>query len=227
MSNRGKYAALSDLLEKQELVEVVISLADIEAAIDLSLPASARQYPEWWANQTPQRSQCRAWMSAGWNAYPRLKTATVTFRKTGSSSKLSGGGRLSRETWKILAPEFNLQEDSVKEFLRVHLEALEWKAVVVPGGAHGIDIDAKRGEERWIIEVKGCGSLNPMRVNYFLGALGELLQRMSDPEARYSIAVPDLTQFRGLWNRLPSLAKQKTGFSCLFVRADGNVEEVS
>jgi len=48
------------------------------------------------------------------------------------------------------------------------------EAAIVVGGAHGIDIDAARGDERWIIEVKGCGSLNPMRVNYFLAALGEL-----------------------------------------------------
>ena len=226
MSSRGKYAALLDLLEKQELLEVEISLAEIEAAIGFPLPASAKQYPEWWSNQTPQSPQCRAWMSIGWNAYPRLKAAKVIFRKTGSISE-PNGDRSIRETSKVLAPEFQLQEDSVKEFLRIYLEADAWKAAVVQGGAHGIDIDAKRGEERWIIEVKGCGSLNPMRVNYFLGALGELLQRMSDPEARYSIAVPDLPQFRGLWNRLPSLAKQKTGISCLFVRADGHVEEVS
>lgn len=226
MSNREKYAALPDLLERQELLEVAISLAEKEVAIGFSLPESAKQYPAWWSNQTPQSPQCRAWMSIGWNAYPRLKAATVTFRKVGSISA-PNGDRLTRETSKILAPEFQLQEDSVKEFLRTYLEANAWRAVVVQGGAHGIDIDAMRGTERWIIEVKGCGSLNPMRVNYFPGALGELLQRMSDPAARYSIAVADLPQFRGLWNRLPSLAKQKTGISCLFVRADGHVEEVS
>jgi hypothetical protein len=45
-----------------------------------------------------------------------------------------------------------------------------------------------------------------MRVNYFLGALGEILQRMEDPTAKYSIALPDLQQFRNLWKKLPSLA---------------------
>ena len=87
MSSRGKYAALSDLLEKQELLEVEIPLAEIEAALGFPLPASAKLYPEWWSNQTPQRSQCRAWMSIGWNAYPKLKDSTVTFRNTGSISE--------------------------------------------------------------------------------------------------------------------------------------------
>ncbi len=66
-----------------------------------------------------------------------------------------------------------------------------------------------------------------MRVNYFLGVLGELLQRMTDPAAKYSIALPDLPQFRRLWDRLPELAKQRTGISALFVSESGRVDEVA
>jgi hypothetical protein len=78
-----------------------------------------------------------------------------------------------------------------------------------------------------VIEVKGSGSLNPMRVNYFLAVLGEILQRMHDPEALYSIALPDMAQFRGLWRRLPALAKSRTQISALFVSQSGHVEEVT
>jgi hypothetical protein len=62
-----------------------------------------------------------------------------------------------------------------------------------------------------------------MRVNYFLAILGETLQRMNDPETDYSIALPDLKQFRNLWERLPALAKQRTGISILFVDRNGNI----
>jgi hypothetical protein len=85
----------------------------------------------------------------------------------------------------------------------------------------------RKDDQRWIIEAKGCGSLNPMRVNYFLSILGELLQRMDDPDAHYSIALPDMKQFRGLWQRLPQLAKARTTISALFVDSHGTVEEVS
>jgi hypothetical protein len=37
-----------------------------------------------------------------------------------------------------------------------------------------------------------------MRVNYLIGMLGETLQRMRLPEARYWIAMPDVVQFRSL-----------------------------
>jgi hypothetical protein len=54
--------------------------------------------------------------------------------------------------------------------------------------------------------------------------LGETLQRKDDPKTVYSIALPNVKQFRNLWNRLPLLAKQRTGITALFVSADGQVE---
>lgn len=119
-----------------------------------------------------------------------------------------------------------LSEDDAKRKLQAWLEAAGWNVGVIWGRGHGIDIEARRGDSRWVIEVKGEGSLNAMRVNYFLGILGELLQRMDDPAARYSIALPDHRQFRGLWDRLPVLAKQRTGISALFVAGSGQVTEV-
>lgn len=119
-----------------------------------------------------------------------------------------------------------LSEDELKRFLIRWLEADGWRVVVAWGKARGIDIDATRGGDRWIIEAKGAGSLPAMRVNYFLHMLGETLQRMTDPRARYSIATPDMRQFRGLWNRLPELAKTRTGISALFVDTEGGVDHV-
>jgi hypothetical protein len=110
-----------------------------------------------------------------------------------------------------------LSEDEIKEVIDSWLQVDGWETKVAWGKAQGIDIDARRGLERWIIEVKGPGSRQPMRVNYFISILGETLQRMSDPTARYSIAFPDLPQYRNLWSRLPDLAKSRTGISIIFV----------
>lgn len=121
------------------------------------------------------------------------------------------------------APNDPLAEDSLKQVLKDWLQADGWETQIAWKGARGADIIAHRGDELWIIEVKGRGSLQPMRVNYFLAILGETLQRMSDPDARYSIALPDLAQFRGLWDRLPELAKKRTTISAIFVSDDGSV----
>jgi len=65
-----------------------------------------------------------------------------------------------------------------------------------------------------------------MRVNYFIGILGETLQRMSDPAARYTIAFPGLTQYRRLWAQLAELAKSRTGITIIFVSNAGHVEHL-
>lgn len=121
----------------------------------------------------------------------------------------------------------NLQEDEIKLILSNYLNANGWETKLAMGKVHGIDIDATKGSDRWIIEVKGCGSRNAMRVNYFLAILGETLQRMSDPNAKYSIALPNMKQYRNLWERLPQLAKERTGISVIFVSEDNQIEEVN
>ena len=89
------------------------------------------------------------------------------------------------------------------------------------GYIHGVDIEAVKGKQRWLIEVKGPGSRPEMRVNYFIGILGETLQRMDDPDAHYSIAFPDMQAFRSLWAKLPKLAKERTGIDLILIDEKG------
>ena len=116
-----------------------------------------------------------------------------------------------------------LQEDTIKEILDVWLKNDGWNTAVAWGNKPGVDILAVRGNEKWMIEVKGCGSRSAMRVNYFLTILGETLQRMEDDNARYSIALPNMQQFRRLWSCLPTLAKERTQINAIFVSEDGKI----
>lgn len=119
--------------------------------------------------------------------------------------------------------DLSLSEDVLKKHLKNWLIQHGWEVQVAWGHSQGIDICAIKDNKRWVIEVKGEGSRQPMRVNYFLAILGETLQRMNDSESDYSIALPDLQQFRNLWDRLPTLAKQRTGISILFVDHSGRI----
>ena len=88
-----------------------------------------------------------------------------------------------------------LAEDWIKAALRAALTADAWAVEVAWGRVRGIDLTATRGDEQLIVEAKGEGSLDPMYNNYFLGALGELLQRMEGPQARYGLAFPAHRKF--------------------------------
>lgn len=119
-----------------------------------------------------------------------------------------------------------LQEETIKGVLNNYLNNTGWQTKVAWKGTHGTDIEGTRGSERWLIEVKGCGSRNPMRVNYFLAILGETLQRMDDSNAHYSIALPDMKQYRNLWSKLPVLAKERTTIDAIFVSETGQIDFV-
>ncbi|MEW6219088.1 MAG: hypothetical protein AB1634_06070 [Thermodesulfobacteriota bacterium] len=120
-----------------------------------------------------------------------------------------------------------LTEDQVKKAVDRWLRPEGWETKVQPGRERGIDIEAHRGGQRWIIEAKGSGSRPQMRVNYFLAVLGTILHRMDDPRARYSIALPDMPQFRRLWEGLPGLARARTTLSAIFVDQEGRVQHVT
>jgi hypothetical protein len=119
-----------------------------------------------------------------------------------------------------------IPEKKIKHILESYLTSHGWDIKVNWGNNHGLDIEARLGNDRWIIEVKGSGDYNPMRLNFFHAVLGEILQRMDDPNYKYSIALPDMELFRRLWERLPALAKSRLGVTALFVNLTGSITEL-
>ena len=118
-------------------------------------------------------------------------------------------------------------EDDVKEAVRAYLVSRGFQVTVAWGRTRGIDIDARHADgRRYVIEAKGeVGQSGPQQVNYFLGALGELVQRMDDPHARYGIALPRNRQYGGLIDRLPTLAKDRLRLDVFWVvRDDGQLK---
>ncbi len=125
--------------------------------------------------------------------------------------------------YKKASVEEPLQEEEIKHVLTDKLKAEGWDVKTAWGNTRGVDIDARRGSDRWLIEIKGPGSRNPMLNKYFVSILGELLQRMDDHDARYTIALPDIDKYRRLWRELPRLAKERTTIDIMFVDKDGNI----
>jgi biotin operon repressor len=110
-----------------------------------------------------------------------------------------------------------LPQDEVKAAVKGHLEAKGYTVTVAWGRALGADLDAKGPAGRIIIKAKGAVALQPQPANYFIGALGELVQRMGDPDARYALALPDNKQYRNLVAGLPALAWERLRLRVYFV----------
>jgi hypothetical protein len=238
-TNMDKYFPLMQYLQKSGKSSEFLTFAEIEQILEDSLPPSASNYFAWWANHL-HNYQAKGWMQAGWRVDRVSLGESVVFERVSPApAKNVVPPQPGKEAplrvilikkdsvgMKNEKPEMEgLSEDEIKRSIQAYLDKNNWTSKIAWGNEHGIDIDAHRNGERWIIEVKGHGTLTAMRANYFLAVLGELLQRMDDTSAKYSIALPALPQFSNLWRKLPRLAKQKTGISCLFVDSNGKIEE--
>jgi hypothetical protein len=120
-----------------------------------------------------------------------------------------------------------ISEKKIKIILENYLTSQGWSTEVAWGDNQGVDIEARRGKEHWVIEVKGSGDYKPVLINYFHSIFGEIIQRMDNPLYKYSVALPDIDQFRRLWERVPILAKTRLGVTAIFVNLTGNIAEIA
>ncbi|HUH96279.1 MAG TPA: hypothetical protein VLZ89_02910 [Anaerolineales bacterium] len=91
----------------------------------------------------------------------------------------------------------DLSEDKLKLLLKAWLEAQGWQSA------------ATKAATRWIIEVKGIGSRNAMRVNCFLGILGETLQRMNNPQQNTVLRFPTFRNSMAFGSGCPNWQNQE------------------
>ena len=79
----SKYDRLRHHLNVRAARSVVMSFREIEKILGSRLPASARRYSAWWANEAGDTShvQARAWIDAGRRASVNLTAETVEFSK--------------------------------------------------------------------------------------------------------------------------------------------------
>ena len=165
----------------------------------------------------------------------RLEREGIVERYVGANNKIVNRLRSSEAREVVASPRASplarpddgtlLSEDEVKEAVKGHLEAQGFEVTVAWARTRGADIVATRPGCRLVLEAKGEVLLQPQQVNYFLGALGELVQRMDDPDSAYGLALPDNRQYRGVVSRLPSFARDRLGLRVFFVsRALGQFE---
>lgn len=127
----SKYADISVyLLQQDKSKPHVVHFSEIERIIGATLPASARLYQAWWANQSGTgHTQAMSWCSVGWNTKNvDLENQQVTFVYVEEILRLKAQHRsqqkseqqgLSIEEAKIqLAVTFGIKPDQIEIMIR-------------------------------------------------------------------------------------------------------------
>ena len=159
----------------------------------------------------------------------RLERRGILKRAVGPAGKLMntlvGGAEVEQpvEAPRRSAVGSLVTEDFVKRGVYDHLVQQGCVGEVRWGHELGIDIEMTGPVGRFVIEAKGEAASDQQQRNYFLGALGELVQRMADDDAHYGLALPDNRQYRNLVSRLPSLVWSRLSLVVFFVAADGEL----
>lgn len=116
-----------------------------------------------------------------------------------------------------------MTESEVVEAFCSHLKENGWEVqreVKTPTGP--IDVVATRGTERLVAEAKGRTADAGLDMNT---AYGQLLNRMTDADARYAVVAPEASQKAAL--RVPRRVREMLGIEIYLVGVSGAVTQVN
>ena len=123
----GKYHHLGEHLKRLDRARTHrLSFAQIETVLGFRLPASARAYQAWWANQLgPGHVQANAWLDNGWHTEGlSLDYGAVTFRAVAlpraprPTQLAKQPGMTIEEAKRAVAAQYGIREDQVEITVR-------------------------------------------------------------------------------------------------------------
>jgi len=116
-----------------------------------------------------------------------------------------------------------MKEETVKAAVATFLRTQGYTVAVGKERERGPDMRATREALNLIVESKGEGSRPEMFNNYFLSAIGEIIQRRSMQAAEYGIALPAHSKFVRLVGDLDDLlVRSQLRLNFYLVQKDGS-----
>lgn len=75
----SRYAQLTPVLLSNPATQVIVTFDELDKIVPGGLPASAKQYPAWWANNASSQPHAKYWLDAGRRATPNFKANQAVF----------------------------------------------------------------------------------------------------------------------------------------------------
>ena len=141
MKGGSKYQPLLEYLQQSDRVEVVLTFADIETLMGVSLPESARHNRAWWSNRSKGALQATAWMGAGYLVKDlNFLDEQITFHKPSqvyTVQRVNDEIQWSQELVKALRSHMGLTQAGFAKELRMRQQTVsEWeKGIYEPSRA--------------------------------------------------------------------------------------------
>jgi len=125
----SRYAQLTSALLSNPAAQVILSFDELDQIVPGGLPASAKQYPAWWANNASSQPHAKYWLDAGRRATPNFKTNRAAFTldaslETGELAAAVVDESTPQDLTEYVESSLSLERD-LEDQIVSHLDVLE------------------------------------------------------------------------------------------------------
>lgn len=192
----SRYAPLKDFLLSRPDAQVTLSFDELDKIVPGGLPASARQYPTWWANSAASQPHAKYWLDAGRRATPQFKSNRAVFTLDSSVDTDELAAAVVVEATPQALTEYvesslSLERDLEEQILS-HLDVLEPGLTLVSrqesSGVGRLDLLARDARGRTVIIELKAGEAKDSSIGQIARYIGWYAKKEGTPPRAILVA---------------------------------------
>lgn len=192
----SRYAQLTSVLLSNPAAQVILTFDELDKIVPGGLPASAKQYPAWWANNASSQPHAKYWLDAGRRATPNFKAgqAVFTLDKSIETGELAAAV-VDESTPQVLTEyvesSLSLERD-LEDQIVSHLDVLEPGLTLVSrqetSDVGRLDLLARDAEGRMVIIELKAGEAKDSSIGQIARYIGWYAQKEGKPPREILVA---------------------------------------
>ncbi|MEF8690411.1 UNVERIFIED_CONTAM: endonuclease NucS [Comamonas sp. A-3] len=209
----SRYAQLTSVLLSNPAAQVILTFDELDKIVPGGLPASAKQYPAWWANNASSQPHAKYWLDAGRRATPNFKANRAVFTlDTSLETGELAAAVVDESTPQVLAEyvesSLSLERD-LEDQIVSHLDVLEPGLTLISrqesSDVGRIDLLARDAEGRMVIIELKAGEAKDSSIGQIARYIGWYAQKEGKPPRAILVASGFAEPIRWAAKAIPGL----------------------
>ncbi|WP_054076029.1 endonuclease NucS domain-containing protein [Comamonas testosteroni] len=209
----SRYAQLTSVLLSNPAAQVILTFDELDKIVPGGLPASAKQYPAWWANNASSQPHAKYWLDAGRRATPNFKANRAVFTldasiETGELAAAVVDESTLQDLTEYVKSSLSLERD-LEDQIVSHLDVLEPGLTLVSrqeiSDVGRLDLLARDAEGRTVIIELKAGEAKDSSIGQIARYIGWYAQKEGKPPRAILVASGFAEPLRWAAKAIPGL----------------------
>lgn len=192
----SRYAQLTSVLLSNPAAQVILTFDELDKIVPGGLPASAKQYPAWWANNASSQPHAKYWLDAGRRATPNFKAGRAVFTldesiETGELAAAVVDESTPQVLTEYVESSLSLERD-LEDQIVSHLDVLEPGLTLVSrqetSDVGRLDLLARDADGRMVIIELKAGEAKDSSIGQIARYIGWYAQKEGQPPRAILVA---------------------------------------